>query len=318
MHGQAPDGNLRGTTQAERINRGDLQLIKIPFYLLIAVTPIMNFNLINFTESFAALIPAGTSYGNSNIGVILDKDKISVIDSGSSPRLAKSAIKELVDATDKKISQMVLTSSRVTHAGGSQQFKDCSIYASQLTSDMLELPPNLEVMSQLIPANKKDYGKSRFQPRQVTHVISETTDLGNNLHVEVKIGDTPENILIKTSQSNQAEVIYLGSMASFNTTPLGFEANFFKWLGTLTELLDSSTNMIVPGHGMPGSKFELQQQANYLSACLKADGQIENLKTGAWQDWQNPEFHKINVERAFQCKKGNFNELPASFLELLS
>jgi len=179
------------------------------------------------------------------------------------------------------------------------------------------MPVSVEAVSKLIPQNESQYKRKRFEPRQVTHKVLNDVAVDNNLQLRIAEADTSQNLHVRCDDE-KTNVAFLGSMASFGVVPLGFTANFDKWISTIEELLNEDINMYVPGHGNPGGRTELSEFCQYLKACKNANGDINNLSLGPWQEWANPEFHEINVERAHMNKNPELQEqIPNSMKRLL-
>ncbi len=259
----------------------------------------MPFTLIEIEPHAFVLSPLETSYGMSNIGVLVEDGAATLIDTGATPRHAFEANKQLLETHDVYIKRVIVTSSKVAFTGGSQVFWKASFYGSQLTSEALDIAPSLEAFKKLLPAFTDDYTAEDFAPRPVTHTISEHVAVTRFAAAQPFAGDTSNNLLVTTDT-----IAFLGSSTSFGVTPLGFQANFDQWVESLQTLHASDIEQFIPGHGTPGSKRDLEQFIAYLQACQQANGDVSQLAAGPWDTWANKEFDAINVERAHAMSQG--------------
>ena len=275
------------------------------------------FNFVEFGDNAGAALAVNHRYGNSNIGVLDTGDGLTIVDSGGSPSQAQMAwgvisanISEET-ITQPKLKRVLLSSSRIANSGGSLAFWQAAFYGSKTTSDDLELPPNIEVFTKLLPHLANEYVEENFHTRNISHVITEPTDLTNEVYLQLSEGESPGCLAVVVATDSLA---YLGSTASFGVTPLAFNANFESWIESLNKIKNTGVKTFVPGHGPFGGVPELDEFINYLEACIEAKGCT--LKTGPWDNWTNSEFHEINVERAHNVSLGN-QEIPKAMLKML-
>ena len=107
-----------------------------------------------------------------------------------------------------------------------------------------------------------------------------------------------------------ADVVFLGALARFGTTPLAFDADFDRWIETL-HTARTWGQIFVPGHGSVGGTEEVDELIAYLDACRAATGDVGRLADGPWTSWTDGEFHEINVQRAAMLASGDPSPPPA-------
>jgi glyoxylase-like metal-dependent hydrolase (beta-lactamase superfamily II) len=250
-----------------------------------------------------ALCSSEPRYGNSNVGLVIDADGLSLIDSMTTPALAAEAdaeIKELTAHLDLPTKRVVLTSSRIPFTGGSTIFWRAAFIGSEPVSDQLDQPVNTMVLKKLLPQHAGAF-HGEFITRPVTHTISEAAPLSDAAVVHLLPGESARNTIV---QLPGAGVVYLGALGSFGVTPLAFDGDPAAWADSLDSVAELGTSF-VPGHGLPAERSALAEQAAYLRACVDADGDLSALPAGPWDRWTDRRFDAVNVERAARLARGD-------------
>ncbi len=261
-----------------------------------------------------AFVDPEPGFGQSNIGLVVDEDGLTVIDTGATPARAQSAremIMELTEPLGLRIKRIVVTSSRIPFAGGTNAFWPAAYYGTQATSDQLDDPVNPLALQRLLPhlADVYDFG---FTTRPITHIVDESAWLTGSIQVVPAPGESPMNVMVVAPESG---IVFAGALASFGVTPLAFDGDPGLWADSLEQIADFATT-VVPGHGTPGGKADLLDLIGYLRAVVAVDGDAAALPEGPWDDWSNREFDNVNVERAARLRRGD-REIPAAMFELL-
>ncbi|MEZ5377981.1 MAG: hypothetical protein R2733_15845 [Acidimicrobiales bacterium] len=265
-------------------------------------------------QGMYAFIDSAPGFGQSNVGLVVDGDGLTVIDTTATPARAqavRSMIMELTEPLDLRIKRIVVTSSRIPFAGGTNAFWPAAYYGSQATSDQLDDPVNPLALQRLLPhlAEVYDFG---FTTRPITHTVEESAWLTGSIQVVPAPGESPMNLLVVAPESG---VVFAGALAGFGVTPLAFDGDPAEWADTLEQVAEFATT-IVPGHGPPGGKADLLDLVGYLRAVVEVDGDLGALPAGPWDNWTNREFDAVNVERAARRRRGD-SEIPAAMFELL-
>lgn len=269
-------------------------------------------NLVELGTGVFALVRSDVGFGESNIGVVIDADGISVIDTGSTPvrgKTARAAIEALTRELDAPLKRAVITSSRVTQTGGSALFWRAGFYGTDVASDELDQPVNLSALRRLLPHLAAAY-HDRFETRPITHTVDEPAWLTPSIHLVPTAGEAPANLV---AHLPGVDTIFLGAVGSFGVRPLAFAGDPARWAAQLRALAELATTF-VPGHGTVGGRGDMAMLADYLEACVTAEG--EALADGPWESWTNPEFDAVNIERAARLSRGD-RSVPTAMLELL-
>lgn len=268
--------------------------------------------LIELGTGVFALVRPEVGFGESTIGLVIDADGMTVIDTGSTPvrgKVARAAIEAMTVELELPLNRALVTSSKVPFTGGSALFWRAGFYGTEATSDDLDQPVNHMAIRRLLPHLADAYPDS-FATRPVTHTIDEAVWLTPSIRALPATGEAQGNLI---AHLPGVDTIFLGALGSFGTRPLAFAGNPATWSAQLRSIVELASTF-VPGHGMVGGRSEVTMLADYLDACVAADGGA--LGAGPWEAWANPEFDAINSERAARLRRGD-GSVPASMLSLL-
>ncbi len=261
-----------------------------------------------------AFIDPATGFGRSNVGLIIDGDGLTIIDTTATPehaRSVKAQIAELTEPLGLRIKRIVITSSRIPFSGGTNSFWPAAYYGSDATSDQLDEPVNPVALQRLLPDLASSFGPD-YTTRPITHTVSESAWLTASIQVVPAPGESPMNLAVLAGDSG---VVFAGALASFGVTPLAFDGDPAAWADTL-QWLSQVAVTVVPGHGAPGGRADLDDLIGYLRAVDRVDGDVSALPAGPWDDWVNREFDAVNVERAARLRRGD-RSIPTAMFELL-
>lgn len=283
-----------------------------PTGLIAAVGDEIEPNLVELGTGVFALVRPQVGFGESTIGMVIDADGISVIDTGSTPvrgRTARHTIETLTHELDAPLKRAIITSSRVTQTGGSALFWRAGFYGTDVASEELDQPVNVNALRRLLPQLAPAY-HDQFETRPITHTVDEPAWLTPSIHLVPVTGEAPANLV---AHLPGVDTMFLGALGSFGVRPLAFAGDPARWAGQLRELAELATTF-VPGHGTIGGRGDMVMLADYLDACVAADG--GDMANGPWDHWNNPEFDVVNVERAARLARGD-RSVPTAMLELL-
>jgi cyclase len=271
-------------------------------------------HLVELGQGVFAWIHPEPRFGNSNVGLVIDADGLTIIDTTATPARGaevRTAITALTAELDLPIKRVVLSSSRVAFSGGSTSFWPAAFFGTEAVSDQLDEPAHPEVFRRLLPHLAPSFD-DEFTTRPITHIVSEPAWLTPAAQGIPVPGEAPANLVVTVGS---AGVVFAGALASFGVTPLGLDADLASWADSLDHLSGLGAT-IVPGHGPPGGAADAADLAGYLRACRAADGDIAALSSGPWDDWTDRRFDAVNVERAARLARGN-TDTPAAMLRLL-
>lgn len=272
------------------------------------------FDLVELGQGVFSFCSAQRGFGHSNVGLVIDTDGLTVIDTTATPAAGELVLAEVMQLTAElglPIKRVVVTSSRVPFTGGSPAFWRAAFYGSEPVSDQLDQPANVDALRRLLPEFASAY-HAEFQTRPVTHTIDQPVWITPAIQVLPLPGEGPMNLVVTVPAAN---VVFAGALASFGVTPLAYDGNPLVWADSLDQIQEIA-GTVIPGHGLPGGTADMSALAYYLRACAEAAGNPAALGKGPWDDWTDPDFHAVNVERAALIAASDYS-VPSAMLDLL-
>lgn len=267
--------------------------------------------LVELGRGVLALIDGSAGYGNTNVGLVIDDDGLTVIDTTATPQRGSAARTEVLGLTAElglPLRRVVITSSRVPFTGGSSAFWQAAFYGTEAISDQLDAPLNILALQRLLPDLAESFTDD-FATRPITHVIGQPAWLTPAAMGVPLAGEGPANLVV---QLPGADVVFAGGLASFGTTPLAFDGDPAAWADSLERVLDLGVT-VVPGHGPPGGAADVGDLVGYLRACVAARGDVSAVPAGPWDGWAERRFDEVNVERAVRLASGDDSTPQAMF-----
>jgi hypothetical protein len=249
------------------------------------------------------------AHGHTNAGIVIDDDGITVVDCLLTPRLAQPLAATL-ESFERPVRRAVYTSSHIEFVGGSSVFWMAARYGRAQTSALLDQPPNVAVFAHLYPGHADDFDDD-FGTRPVSHTVNEAAWLSPTVCVLPTGGQQRENLVALLPE---ADVLFVGAMAAFGTTPNAFDGDPLAWADALGDLAELAST-IVPGIGPVGTSDDVVALQAYLWACAEADGDPGRLPPGPWDSWTDRHLDAVNVERAAMLAAGD-DGIPPSMLRL--
>lgn len=253
------------------------------------------------------LQPGGET-GVSNAGVVVDDDGLTVIDT-LMVRSQWEPFEAAVHALERPVKRVVLTHAHVDHVGGTKSFPHAAIYASPVTSTLLDQEMPLDAYKAFMPAFDEEFDDlAEHGTRRVTHEVDGAAQLTPRVELLPATGHTSGDLLALVAD---ADVLFAGDLCFFGVTPLAFQGDPEVWadmLDAVAELAD----VIVPGHGPVGGERELRDLQAYLRHCVAG-----SIPPGPWDHWlDRAERDAVNIERAALLAEGR-DEMPPSMLKAI-
>lgn len=270
-------------------------------------------NLVQLGQGVYAFTHPDPRFGHSNVGLVIDQDGLTLIDTTATPaqaEVAARAIDRLAGQLGLPIKRVVVTSSRVAFTGGSGVFWSAAFYGTEVTSAQLDVPANPPAFRALLPQLASAYPDD-FATRPITHTVTERAQLTGAIALDPLTGESAGNLVAFVESAN---VVFAGAFASFGVTPLGHDAYPTEWIAGLRGIASAGVT-VVPGHGPVGGTADVEDLIAYLEACGAAsdDG---GLPSGPWDRWTDRRFDPVNVGRARLLAAGR-DEPPEAMFALL-
>jgi glyoxylase-like metal-dependent hydrolase (beta-lactamase superfamily II) len=271
-------------------------------------------NQVELGRGVFAFVDTTGRFGYSNVGLVIDADGLTIIDTTATPERGFVVRQEILALTAElglPIKRVVVTSSRIAFCGGGQPFWAAGFYGTDATSDQLDAPPNPLAFRRLLPDFAHSYF-DEFATRPITHTVSEAAWLTPSSMAVPLSGEAAQNLVLVVEG---ADVVFAGALACFGVTPLLYDGDPQAWITSLTALLDMGST-IVPGHGPPGGTADVKDLVGYLNAVIEADGEPTRIAPGPWDRWADRRFDAVNVERAAALAAGR-DDVPQAMFALL-
>lgn len=257
------------------------------------------------------LQPGGES-GVSNAGVVIDDDGVTVIDT-LMVREQWEPFAAAVFDLGHPVRRVVLTHAHIDHVGGTKAFPNAAIYASPITSDLLDEPMPIAAYQAFMPAFRDGFEElAELGTRPATHLVDGVANLTPRLEALPATGHTDGDLMLFVED---CDVLFAGDLCFFGVTPLAFQGDPAQWADTL-EAVAELGERIVPGHGPVGDATDVFVLRDYLRACVAAAGDPGAIPSGPWDSWLERDRDAINVERAAMLAAGDPG-LPPSMLKAI-
>lgn len=267
-------------------------------------------NLVQLGQGVYAFTHPDPRFGHSNVGLVIDEDGLTLIDTTATPGQAEvtaQAIDRLAGELGLPIKRIVVTSSRVAFTGGSGVFWSAAFYGTGVTSAQLDAPANPPAFRALLPHLAYAY-PNEFATRPITHTVAERAQLTGAIVLDPLTGESAGNLVAFVESAN---VVFAGAFASFGVTPLGHDAYPAEWIAGLRSI-GSAGVTVVPGHGPVGGSADVEDLIGYLEACRTASVD-DGLPSGPWDRWTDRRFDPVNIDRARLLAEGRDEPPPAMF-----
>jgi hypothetical protein len=241
--------------------------------------------------------------------VIVDDTAITVVDTLLVPSQANE-FNEALAGFGLPVRTAVYTSSHAEYTGGSGTFAFAARYGTQLTSTLMDQPPNTDAFKRLHPDVAHEFDDLATRP--VSHMVDAAVWLTESVCIVPTAGQMASNLVVFVPG---ADTLFAGAMCAFGVTPNCFDGDPVAGADALGDLAELA-GRIVPGVGHLGGPADLLALQAYLWACSEANGDVARLATEPWQTWTDRHLDAVNVERAAMLAAGD-PSVPPSMLRLL-
>ena len=205
----------------------------------------------------------------ANLGVIIGRDSILVIDAGSSKKLAEKFIKSIKNISVKPIRYLIITHRHFDHSYGIEAFKEINAKIYMSKEEFYYFKKDGPRIFKNLVENRGFY-KTNINFKNIVEedvfflIHEQIIDLGDR-KVLVKnfgIAHTKGDLIVydyKTKTYFVGDLIFRGRAAAFS------DANIVKWRKKINYFFKGSWNFIVPGHGKAiKKKNSLYDTSNWL------------------------------------------------------
>jgi len=122
-------------------------------------------------QRVSAALGAWMPSGYSNAGVVVDDDGLTVVDT-LMVRSQWEPFAEAVHALDRPVRRIVLTHAHVDHVGGTKAFPHAAVYATPVTSALLDQDMPIDAYKAFMPAFADEFDElAEIGTRPASHLV---------------------------------------------------------------------------------------------------------------------------------------------------
>jgi glyoxylase-like metal-dependent hydrolase (beta-lactamase superfamily II) len=256
-----------------------------------------------------------------NIGIIVGRDGVLVVDTGMGPRNAETVLDEVKKITSKPVAYLTITHFHPEHGMGAQAFpaNTIVIYPTEQKTELLEKGAAMINQFSGVSTGIADLLRP-VKIRMPNVTFSE--------EAEVDLGDFPVRLLHWGSSHTRGDgfvflpkqrIVFGGDVVVNRFFPIMADSdssgtNWIKILGRLEEL---HPTIVVPGHGEVGDVGLILAMREYLVFVrdrvqqMKSEGRsvtdVENKLDpevrAKYKDWDNPQWIKNAIDNFYNGAK---------------
>jgi len=252
-----------------------------------------------------------------NIGIIVGRDGVLVVDTGMGPRNAETVLNEVKKITSKPVAYLTITHFHPEHGMGAQAFPASTIviYPTAQKIELLEKgPAMMKEFSGVSPEIADLLRPVKLRMPNVT--FSE--------EAEVDLGDFPVRLLHWGSAHTRGDnfvflpkqrIVFGGDVVINRFFPImaDSDSSGANWIQTLERLEKLDPAIVVPGHGEVGNVALIESMREYLVFVrnrvqeMKSQGiSITEVETkldpevrAKYKDWDNPQWIKNAIDNFY-------------------
>jgi cyclase len=268
------------------------------------------------------------SWGISNAGFMTGDEGLLVIDATMVATMAGAFIKEIRRVSGRPFRHLVNTHSHPDHTGGNRLFEGAEIISHRICREEMqrgmtrpagEGSPN-PLLAMRTPAMDRMF--SQINNDEGRRVVLPSVTYEDRM--SLVYGDTEVELLYYGPAHTfgdtlvyfpQSKVLFAGDVAFFHSMPLAASGKIGGWLRVIDKVMDMDIDLIVPGHGPPGGKQELQDEREYFDFVMTEAGRcfdqgmtpeqaIENIDLGPYKEWLDSERIIANVGIVYRELRG--------------
>jgi glyoxylase-like metal-dependent hydrolase (beta-lactamase superfamily II) len=256
-----------------------------------------------------------------NIGIIVGRDGVLVVDTGMGPRNAQTVLDEVKKISSKPVAYLTVTHFHPEHGMGAQAFPASTIviYPTAQKTELLEKGAAMMKEFSGVSSEIGDLLKPvRFRMPNVT--FSE--------EAEVDLGDFPVRLLHWGSAHTLGDnfvflpkqrILFGGDVVINRFFPImaDSDSSGMSWIQTLERLEKLNPAIVVPGHGEVGDvglvaamreylvvvRDRVQEMKSQGSGVTDVEAKLEPEVRAKYKDWDNPNWIKNAIDNFYSSAK---------------
>jgi glyoxylase-like metal-dependent hydrolase (beta-lactamase superfamily II) len=256
-----------------------------------------------------------------NIGIIVGRDGVLVVDTGMGPRNAETVLNEVKKITSKPVAYLTITHFHPEHGMGAQAFPASTIviYPTAQKIELLEKGPAIM---------KEFSGVSPEIADLLRPVKLRMPNVTFSEEAEVDLGDFPVRLLYWGSAHTRGDnfvflpkqrIVFGGDVVINRFFPImaDSDSSGANWIQILERLEKLDPAIVVPGHGEVGNVALIESMHEYLVFVrdrvqqMKSQGiSITEVETkldpevrAKYKDWDNPQWIKNAIDNFYGSAK---------------
>tara|TARA_Y100000052_G_C2955469_1_gene89794 strand:- start:10106 stop:10936 length:831 start_codon:yes stop_codon:yes gene_type:complete len=274
----------------------------------------MQIELNEIADGIFALIPEFAIRFNCNIGIILEDDGITLVDTGGTASVVAPLLRHL-EAFNRPVKRVILTHGLGDHTCGASKFSSADIYCSPDCAASLKAPQMTGFLKALHPSIAHELEDVIHPAPSV--LVEDEIQIGSRLSLQKLIGHTKGDLIVRV---DDADLVFAGDLCFFGHKPLGLGADFSAWRSSLDTIKGLNLRHVSPGHGPIGGHSEIDMVASYLDALLEAKSADHLSLDQTWSKWFDPWDERISgaIDRINIETLRNPGSVPPTLFQLMS
>jgi glyoxylase-like metal-dependent hydrolase (beta-lactamase superfamily II) len=252
-----------------------------------------------------------------NIGIIVGREGVLVVDTGMGPRNGETVLGEVRKITSKPVAYLTITHFHPEHGMGAQAFPASTlvIYPMAQKIELLEKgPAMMKQFSGVSPEIADLLRPVKFRMPNVT--FSEEAD--------IDLGDFPVRLLHWNAAHTRGDnfvflpkqrVVFGGDVVINRFFPImaDSDSSGTNWIQTLEHLQELNPAIVVPGHGEVGDVGLITAMREYLvfvrdrvqemksqgSTVAEVEARLGPEVRAKYKDWDNPDWIKNAIDNFY-------------------
>jgi glyoxylase-like metal-dependent hydrolase (beta-lactamase superfamily II) len=256
-----------------------------------------------------------------NIGIIVGRDGVLVVDTGMGPRNAETVLDEVKKITSKPVAYLTITHFHPEHGMGAQAFpaNTIVIYPTEQKTELLEKGAAMIHQFSGVSTGIADLLRP-VKLRMPNVTFSEEAD--------VDLGDLPVQLLHWGSSHTRGDgfvflpkqsIVFGGDVVVNRFFPImaDSDSNGANWIKILGRLENLHPAIVVPGHGEVGDVGVISAMREYLvfvrdrveqmksqgSNVTDVENKLDPEVRAKYKDWDNPQWIKNAIDDFYNRAK---------------
>lgn len=211
-----------------------------------------------------------------NVGIILMRDSVAAVDA-QYPVSGQDFRRSIASVTGKPVKYLLLTHSHGDHVFGNQAFEDCEIIAQRLLKERMEANLKADWSKEGLEKLLEDFRKNRPEQAHLlkglrivlpTKTFEESYSLGEGVEVLHLPGHTADSSVVHVRDD---KTLFSGDLIFAGQFPWGGDptADPDRWIDSFREILAMDVDTIVPGHGPPCGKEEVEKYLEFFEGVRR-------------------------------------------------